>query len=252
MDSSYKSIFNLRGNSYHQVMVKFPEARNQEFKEIIHLANPRPGQVICDAPSGGGYLARYLPQGCKIIAIETSEIFYKHCVATNLYHQTILSPLDKINLPDSSIDCLISLAGLHHLSYLEQQKFFQEAYRIMRDGAIFCVADVLEGTPPAKFLNIFVNKYNSMGHNGKFFTKDSPYQFAPTGLKIIESSYKTYYWTFLNVDTMCQYLMLLFGLDLATPNIVLDGITTYLRYDTDKGRCKVNWGLLFVKGIKCK
>jgi len=49
---------------------------------------------------------------------------------------------------------------------------------------------------------------------------------------------------------MCRYVTLLFSLDRAQPGETLKGIEDYLGYHHANGACKMNWGLLFMKGIK--
>ena len=61
LPADYRSIFDARGDAYHRAMVEFPGARQQEFEHIVRVANVRAGQVVCDAPSGGGYL----PATCR-------------------------------------------------------------------------------------------------------------------------------------------------------------------------------------------
>lgn len=244
----YQSIFNQRGNAYHQAMPLFPEARDQEFLEILRMAEPRAGQVICDAPSGGGYLQRYLScQDHEIIALETSDTFHKHC-RNNSQCRAVLSQLDKIKLPDSSVNCFISLAGLHHLP--DRVAFFRESWRILHSGGICCVADVLEGTPPARFLNVFVDRWNSMGHKGDFFPPTGHTELESAGFRILDCQYGEYHWVFPGIEEMCRYTSLLFGLDRASLTDVLNGIDEYLGYEMIEGQCRMNWGLLFMKGLK--
>lgn len=221
-DTDYKSIFNQRGDAYHQAMSKFPDARNQEFLNIISLADLQHGQTVCDAPSGGGYLQRYLPcEGVAIIALETSQAFYQHCQA-NGKCRAILTEPDNIDLPDASVDCLISLAGLHHMP--NRPTFFREAYRILKTGGSCCVADVRANTDTAGFLNGFVDQYNSMGHKGDFFGTDAPSELESAGFKVTDHYLKNYHWHFQSIDDMCHYTSLLFNLDLAQPEDVLEGL----------------------------
>ena len=49
---------------------------------------------------------------------------------------------------------------------------------------------------------------------------------------------------------MCRYITLLFGLDLAQPEDVLQGIEEYLGYQAGDGVYQMNWGLSFMKGVK--
>ncbi len=246
--ADYKAIFNQRGDSYHKAMAEFPEARDQEFINIIRLAAPQQGRVICDAPSGGGYLQRYLPcDDYEVIALETSKAFYQYC-KSNGKCRAVLTELDNIDLPDASVDCVISLAGLHHLP--DRPAFFREASRILKTGGSCCVADVKAGTRTADFLNVFVDRWNSMGHKGDFFDSDAPKELESAGFKVVDHDLKNYHWHFQRIEDMCRYVTLLFGLDLAQPGDVLKGIENHLGYQVAGGACRMNWSLLFMKGIK--
>jgi cyclopropane fatty-acyl-phospholipid synthase-like methyltransferase len=246
--ADYQAIFNERGKAYHQAMVVFPDARSQEFAEILRLANLKPGQVLCDAPSGGGYLPSYLPNtDCEVIALETSETFYQICRNRGTC-RAILTELDHIDLPDSSIDCLISLAGLHHLA--DRAAFFREAHRILKPGGSHCVADVRVDTKVARFLNVFVDRWNSMGHQGDFFDAGAPAELEAAGFNAVEHYYREYHWTFRCIEDMSHCVTLMFGLDRAQPADVLAGIEQYLGYELADGECRMNWGLLFLRGVK--
>lgn len=247
-DADYKTIFNQRGKAYHQAMAEFPEARNQEFINIIKMAAPQQGQIVCDVPSGGGYLQRYLPcEDYEVIALETSKAFHQYCKA-NGKCRAILTELDDIDLPDASVDCIISLAGLHHLP--DRPAFFREAYRILKTGGSCCVADVKANTQTAEFLNVFVDHWNSMGHKGDFFDPDAPKELESAGFEVVDHYLKNYHWHFRSIEDMCRYVTLLFGLDLAQPRDTLKGIENYLGYQIADGACQMNWGLLFMKGVK--
>ena len=246
--TDYTVIFNQRGNAYHQAMAEFPAARDQEFLNIVRLADLQPGQTVCDVPSGGGYLQRYLPcEDYEVIALETSKAFYQYCKA-NGKCRAILTELHNINLPDASADCVISLAGLHHVP--DRPAIFREAYRILKPGGSCCVADVKANTQAAEFLNVFVDRWSSMRHKGDFLGSDAPSELELAGFSLGDHYLSHYHWQFPSVEDMCRYVALLFGLDLAQPEDVLKGIDKHLGYHSVDGVCRMNWDLLFMKGIK--
>ena len=51
-------------------------------------------------------------------------------------------------------------------------KFVEECLRIIKKDGNFIFADVKKDTSVDKFLNQFVNEYNSLGHEGNFFYED--------------------------------------------------------------------------------
>lgn len=59
----YEKIFAERGAAYHRAMCRAPAARAAEFEAAVRLAEPKRGEYLLDAPSGGGYLERYVLAG---------------------------------------------------------------------------------------------------------------------------------------------------------------------------------------------
>jgi hypothetical protein len=53
--SEYAQIFDARGRDFHEAMIWLPKAREEEFRMIVHHADIRDGQMVCDYPAGGGY-----------------------------------------------------------------------------------------------------------------------------------------------------------------------------------------------------
>src|SRR3954470_22553532 len=83
MFDTYKDIFNARGAAYHQGMLEQPRAREQEFASILRHAKPRDGQVLCDMPSGGGYLRHFVDADVTFICVETSKAFADRITPTD-------------------------------------------------------------------------------------------------------------------------------------------------------------------------
>ena len=68
MFSTYKDIFDKRGLAYHEAMLKYPHARSHEFESILEQALVQSGQTLCDMPSGGGYIQRFIqPENVKLL-----------------------------------------------------------------------------------------------------------------------------------------------------------------------------------------
>lgn len=115
MNQTYEQIFLKRADAYQKAMELFPNARDREFQLVVELARIMPGEVVCDAPAGGGYLRDYLPEDIgSYLAVETAPDFTGRCPMGEA-DLVVESPLHRIALDDNSIDVCISLAGSHHL-----------------------------------------------------------------------------------------------------------------------------------------
>jgi SAM-dependent methyltransferase len=244
MFDTYQDVFDERGTAYHQAMQRYPSARKQEFELILEMADPRPGQVICDMPSGGGYLHRFLPTSdLRVIAVENSQAFFEQC-EENAVVEPRLCDLPCTDLSPASVDTVVSMAGLHHQN--DKRAFFREAHRLLKPGGQLCVADVQSGSAIDGFLNTFVDEHNSMGHQGAFIEDEVRSDLRTSGFRIEHDRVTPYTWDFDSVEDMVAFCTLLFGLDQATPQEVLDGIRRYPGYEEREGRCRMNWELVFL------
>ncbi len=246
MFESYEEIFKKRGHLYHEAMTLYPDARKEEFNKIIEIANIRDGDIICDIPSGGGYLKNFINTGVKIVSIETSRAFAKLCKANG--NSSLLSNLDKIAVKTNSVDRIISLAGLHHIE--DKLSFYRESYRILKNSGALCIADAWRGSMVSMFLDMFVHEHNSMGHQGAYLDENTQGELERCGFNISYSSSIKYYWKFASLDDMATYFQLLFGIDKASHEEILDGINRYLGYALVNKEFCLNWELSFYRAIK--
>ncbi|GAB6069157.1 hypothetical protein JCM30760_02540 [Thiomicrorhabdus hydrogeniphila] len=238
----YEDIFEQRGNSYHQAMTLFPDARKQEFEQLVSRANLTPNCTVADIPSGGGYLKKYLPD---------SVIYQGHEPCTNFdNHSTACSSLQSLlPLPwkDESVDCTFSLAGVHHLS--DKERLFKEVHRITKPGGTFILSDVAEGSKTADFLDNFVGTYNSTGHNGLYLKHITIKELESTGWSIISKENIDFHWEFDNEEQVADFCRLLFDLDNIDNTQIIDAIERTLGLIFSDGRIKMNWSLTTITSI---
>jgi SAM-dependent methyltransferase len=248
MFDTYADIFNKRGVAYHQAMHRYPTARDDEFGALLQVIEPVDGHVIADMPSGGGYLRRYLSgdRDVRLIAIETTQAFYEQCVEDE-NTTCLLRDLDQTGLASESVDTVVSMAGLHHVD--DRPTVLREMHRILRPGGCLCVADVESGSAIDGFLNTFVDQHNSMGHDGHFIDDTVRDDLRRAAFTIELDVRKEYGWAFEGVEQMVDCCTLMFGLDQASPEEVLEGIAAHQGYREGAG-CVMNWGLRFIRCVK--
>ncbi|TLU64781.1 class I SAM-dependent methyltransferase [Thalassotalea litorea] len=248
MNLSYQGIFEQRGQLYQQAMSRFPNARDEEFNHLLKQLPVNANQHVADLPAGGGYLSQYLhesldQENISYTAIETSQTFFDFCPQDDNRHR-ILCPLNHISLADQSQDSFYSLAGMHHT--FDRLPIYQEIYRVLKPGGKGVIADVLQGCATGKFLNEFVHRFNSIGHHGMFLDDRDFTAIEAAGLDVIAHKKERYHWRFKSLEDMARYCQMLFGLDLASLDEIVDGIGSYLGYQVKHGEVLMNWSLLFI------
>lgn len=244
---SYRDIFNARCDSYHRAMAEQPLARQQEFQQLLRRANLRDGQVVCDLPSGGGYLADFIQEDVRLISVDASREFMARCTPAQGHH-ALLSEIHQIPLADASMDRVLSLAGLHHVE--DKRPFYQELRRLLGDDGRFCIADVRAGSAVSRFLDEFVHEHSSMGHEGRYLDGASVAEIERTGLGVDEAIAVEYPWRFASVAAMSDYCRLMFGIDRADAATIRKGIEDYLGYDESPGGVTMRWELYYISGAK--
>jgi len=247
MFSGYREIFKKRGHLYHQAMTLYPSARAEEFLHIVRMADMKDGDIVCDIPSGGGYLRNFVDRTASFLHIETSEVFADLC-RDNGASNVLLGTLGNIPLTTASVDVVISLAALHHID--EKDRFFYESHRILRQGGTLTIADVRAGSAVSEFLDGFVNEHNTMGHKGNYIHADTQEEIERCGFTVKESSLIPFHWEFDSPQAMGKFCQLLFGIDKADVAQVVEGIRKHLGYSAESNACRMNWELLFIKARK--
>lgn len=208
MFDSYADIFAHRSRSYHGAMTRVPHARDAEFEAVIAPLERMPDGLLCDMPSGGCYLARYLPARIGYVAVEPVDEFLHSDGAK--CGRVINAPITSVPLPDRSIDYVVSLAGLHHEASLPA--VFNEMRRLVRPSGRVIIADVAIDTAPARFLNGFVAANNPLGHDGRFLDNATAGEIELAGFTVIDDVLLDVPWTFENFEQAAGFCRDLFGM----------------------------------------
>lgn len=234
---NYEDIFRKRGGAYHQAMGLCPEARREEFLLPVQWAALADGEQVVDVPAGGGYLKRYLPDACAWFG-----------------HEPCASFLDETAAPDKGLlplpwatgfaDAAISVAGVHHLA--DKRPLFRELHRVLRPDGRFVLADIHAGSRVARFLDEFVGRYNSTGHQGIYLDERSLDDFQTSGFEVLRAERMRYCWWFASRQEMGAFCRLLFDIRLIRDDEVADGVEEYLGLSSREGQLGLNWELLLV------
>ena len=247
---SYEEIFGERGNLYNNAGKLCATARQIERDLLLDLLDLEPDLEVCDAPAGGGYLAEGLDEKTqghsRVVCVEPSEKFAQ---GIDPKFQTLIAPLDCIPLGTCSMDRVASLAGTHHLT--NKLAFFNEAFRLLKPGGRFAVADVRKGSPAGNFLNDAVHRLSDTGHQGIFLREgELSSLLSAAGFVKTREDYRQYEWLFPDFKTLVTYCHLLFGMTKAGLTQVEAEIKKYFTVKSTSNSAQLPWSLLYAVGTK--
>lgn len=243
---TYKDVFNKRAKSHDEAFRMYPDACRTEVVNCLQLANLRPGEILVDLPSAGGFLSRYLyVPDVHLIAIDPSPDL--HALCSKIVQDSYLAPLDNLPLNDCSVDAAICLAGLHHEQ--NPEPILSEIYRILKKNhGRLVVAEVQRDSPVANFLNGFVHENNSGGHEGHFVDDIFIEKFARIGFRLDYDQIANYYWHFDSKFALGDCLQRMFGIDLSMPYEIYHAVESQLGVDQlPDGRLGMRWSLRLIR-----
>lgn len=249
-DSRANKYSSERVELYDRALAQVPDARFQEREHLISRLNLKDGLSVCDVSAGTGYLSDgindHLQGQVSITCVENSQAFVE---LLKPKYRTVKSSLTGIDVADCSFDRVGTLAGVHHQQ--DKVAFYQEAHRILRPGGRLVIGDVLEGSPPARFLNGPVDIYSDIGHDGMFLReREISADLKQAGFGDMQETVEHYTWRFPDEQTLIVYCKNLFRMTKATLQQVSSAISEHLKVTHDTNGCYLHWQLLFVTADK--
>lgn len=239
MFDSYAETFERRAESYQTAMQRLPRVRDAEFAAMLAPLDGMADGLLCDIPSGGGYLAAFLPPGMIYLGVEPVDGFFID-MATGPADR-IRAPIDQVPLPDASVDYVVSLAGLHHEADLSG--VFGEIRRLVRPGGRVVLSDVAADTPPARFLNGFVAAHNPQGHDGRFLDSATRAAVEAAGMTVVDDEMIAVPWRFDRRDDVVTFCRALFGLRGVDDDNIFAALADEIGFDTDGTALLLRWTL---------
>jgi len=238
MFDSYAEIFAERGAAYHAAMAAFPRARDAEFDAVLEPLRGLPEGLLCDMPSGSGYLAAHLRAGMRYVGVDPSDDFIGACPSEI---ERIKAAITSVPLPDASIDYVVSLAALHHEPDLSAG--FLEMRRLLKPGGRAVIADVAVGSSPARFLNGFVDANNPMGHEGHFLDEHTRGLLEQAGFVIADDASMSMPWRFESVADAGLFCRQLFWMPKLSSGEVASAMDEEIGFDVIDGLPHLRWAL---------
>jgi SAM-dependent methyltransferase len=237
MFDTYSEIFEQRGAAYHHAMALCPRAREAEFHAVLEPLADRDG-LLCDMPSGGAYLAARLPPGLRYVGVDPSDDFVRACPVGT---ECIKAEIANVPLADGAVDCLVSLAALHHEPDLAA--VFREMRRLLKSGGRAVICDAAAGTRPATFLNGFVDANNPMGHDGRFLGEHTAGLIEAAGFAIADDRLVEVPWAFASLAEAGEFCRHLFWMPALDADAVAAAMDREIGFEVIDGRPHLRWAL---------
>ena len=242
----YIKSFTNRAHSYSNAIQLYNNILDEEMMTAINNLHLEKNDVLLNVFAGGIPVDKYINAELNVnyLAFDMHKDFIIDSIQQFTYN--------KIPLQSNSVNKIICLATLHHLNIHERDILYSEFYRILIPGGMLVIADVVSDSSQAKWLNEFVDTYNSNGHKGLFFTEDDKNLIEKNGFNVNVSIHK-YNWNFKDENDLLHFCRLLFGLDLCTDDdLLLNSIKKYLHYiEPNRNQDgKIPWKLIYFNCTK--
>ena len=119
-----------------------------EKDKLLPLLGDIRGMKILDVGAGTGRLATRLAKaGAIVTAVDVSEAMIERLKIKRLKNiETVIGDAEALPFADASFDIVVAAFLIVHLK--DPTRFFDEAYRVLKDGGIFVVTNINQKEPP--------------------------------------------------------------------------------------------------------
>lgn len=245
---NYYELFSERGSSYDRAMYSYPDARRQEFLQALSHSKIVDRMRIADIPAGGQYLRKFISADIDYFPHEPCDTFQING-ALGANHQMYSKELLPLPWDNSFLDLTVSIAGIHHIE--DKVKVFNEIYRVTKLQGQLIISDVAKGSKEAYFLDHYVGKFNSTGHEGIYLDDMTAHQLASSGWSVEIAHSQDFFWVFRNREEMGDFCQQLFDIRNASKSDIVAAIEEMLGVEElVDGGVGMNWSLLTISARK--
>lgn len=237
---AYADIFAYRGDSYAAAMALAPAARASEFSNLLRDIDTSGLRNVADVPSGGGYLAPYLPDGVRLDAYDPAEAF--RAAGRSIFPVDLSAP----RLARRDYDLVACLASIHHVE--DKGAFFAALAEHVAPGGSIVIADVPASSRIAGFLDHFIGLHNGTGHDGLYLGADDPFAFGRDHQRVVDAqvALRPCPWVFADEAEMVAFCRLLFGTPGLAPGAMVEALESRVGVTREGGEVRVEWELAYI------
>ncbi|MEI2765174.1 MAG: methyltransferase domain-containing protein [Dermatophilaceae bacterium] len=143
--------------------------RGAAYRRLAGLAAARPGDRVLDLGCGTGALTeamtRAVGPGGSVLGIDPSEPMCRHAARAVPGATFRVMGAEALDLPDRSVDVVVSALAVHHVADAARSTAFAEAARVLRPGGRLMVADFRPPTGRLGALVALALAGHAMGHD---------------------------------------------------------------------------------------
>jgi SAM-dependent methyltransferase len=145
-----RRIWNQRADRWHHQVADSPALRRLRDRACA-LAQPRPGEAVVDLGSGTGFLTLPIARAAdSVLGVDVSPAMAQRLREEATRHglpnvTSVVADLAQFDLPPDSVDVVVSMYALHHLTDADKQALVQRLATWLRPGGRVVVADMMFG-----------------------------------------------------------------------------------------------------------
>ncbi len=135
--------YNLAAESYDD---KEKYLNSFEKNQLIPLLGEVKGKKILDVGAGTGRVSVPLAKaGADVVALDASEAMLKK-LKSKIKIETVVADGEDLPFDSGTFDCVVAAFFIVHLK--NPARFFDEAYRVLKDGGLLVVTNINQKDPP--------------------------------------------------------------------------------------------------------
>ncbi len=120
-------------------------------ERVLSEADPSPESFAVDLGCGSGQVTLALAKRCRtVVGVDVSEEMIA-LLLENAEREGVSNvdgravPIERLGLPESSVDLVVSNYALHHLRDRDKQTAVNEAFKWLRPGGMLVIGDMMFG-----------------------------------------------------------------------------------------------------------